>query len=62
MDFNHVPQEKKRQFTLVIGQMGKGSLGFLFGVFVCGSIWGVSSSVPESPKFGPQLEEITDVP
>ena len=62
MDFNHVPQEKKTQFALLIGQMGKGILGFLFGVLIFGSIWGVSSSVPESPNFGPQLEEITDVP
>ncbi|MDB4177683.1 hypothetical protein N9760_07560, partial [Schleiferiaceae bacterium] len=61
MDFNHVPQEKKTQFALLIGQMGKGILGFLFGVLIFGSIWGVSSSVPESPNFGPQLEEIPDV-
>lgn len=57
-----MPQEKKTQFALLIGQMGKGILGFLFGVLIFGSIWGMSSSVPESPNFGPQLEEIPDVP
>ena len=62
MDFNQVPQEKKTQFALLIGQMGKSILAILFGVLILGSLWGVSSSVPEPPNFGPQLEEVPDVP